>query len=200
MRMTPSPAAGVVSTAISNAPKARRASPSQMLARKSIAPSVSSILYSGNARSSEMARRSRPRISSGERASSWKTSERLISAPITENCGFSVVAPIRRIVPLSTSGSRESCWALLKRWISSMKRMVFRPLRRRSTAHWISLRMSETVEKTPERRTNSELLFRAMISASVVLPVPGGPKRIMELNRSESMARRSSFPGASRCC
>ena len=43
---------------------------------------------------------------------------------MTSNDGFSVVAPIRVTVPSSTAGSRASCWALLNRWISSMKRTV----------------------------------------------------------------------------
>ena len=35
-------------------------------------------------------------------------------------------------VPSSTAGSSASCWALLKRWISSRKKTVPRPARRRS--------------------------------------------------------------------
>ena len=42
--------------------------------------------------------------------------------------GFSVVAPISVISPSSTAGSSASCWALLKRWISSRKRIVRRPV------------------------------------------------------------------------
>ena len=37
-----------------------------------------------------------------------------------------MVAPIKMTVPCSTAASRASCWALLKRWISSIKRMVRR--------------------------------------------------------------------------
>jgi hypothetical protein len=40
------------------------------------------------------------------------------------NDGFSVVAPIMVTVPCSTWGKNASCCALLKRWISSMKRIV----------------------------------------------------------------------------
>ena len=36
-----------------------------------------------------------------------------------EKNGFCVVAPIKTIKPLSTLGIKISCWALLKRWISS---------------------------------------------------------------------------------
>ena len=109
------------------------------------------------------------------------------------------MAPISRTLPFSTSGSSESCWERLKRWISSTKRIVRRPLiRRRTTAAEIALRTSATLEVTPESRTNSELLTRAMISARLVLPVPGGPERIIELKRSESIARRSSCPSPRR--
>ena len=41
--------------------------------------------------------------------------------------GFSVVAPISVIVPSSTCGRNASCCALLKRWISSTKRIVRLP-------------------------------------------------------------------------
>ena len=35
-----------------------------------------------------------------------------------------MVAPIRMMVPFSTWGRKASCWALLKRWISSTNRIV----------------------------------------------------------------------------
>ena len=41
------------------------------------------------------------------------------NAGITAKPGFSVVAPMRISRPDSICGSRTSCWALLKRWISS---------------------------------------------------------------------------------
>ena len=43
---------------------------------------------------------------------------------MTSKYGFSVVAPMSVIVPSSTCGRSASCWALLKRWISSMNRTV----------------------------------------------------------------------------
>ena len=46
---------------------------------------------------------------------------------------------------------------------------------------------------------NSESEIRAITSARLVFPVPGGPERMIELNRSASIARRSSFPGSSKC-
>src|SRR5205823_620996 len=38
----------------------------------------------------------------------------------------------------------------------------------------------------------------AMMRASVVLPVPGGPHRMMDWSKSRSIASRSGLPGASR--
>ena len=43
---------------------------------------------------------------------------------MTSKRGFSVVAPISVTRPSSTAGSSASCWALLKRWISSRKKIV----------------------------------------------------------------------------
>ena len=43
------------------------------------------------------------------------------------NDGFSVVAATRMTVRFSTPGSSASCWALVKRWISSRKSTVWRP-------------------------------------------------------------------------
>jgi len=48
---------------------------------------------------------------------------------MTSKDGFSVVAPMRMIVPFSTCGRKASCWALLNRWISSTKRRVLLFLR-----------------------------------------------------------------------
>ncbi len=39
----------------------------------------------------------------------------------------------------------------------------------------------------------------AMIFASVVFPVPGGPQKIIEVGSSLSIATRSGFPGANKC-
>ena len=54
---------------------------------------------------------------------------------MTSKYGFSVVAPISVTMPSSTAGSSASCCALLKRWISSRKRIVrwpFAPSRSRA--------------------------------------------------------------------
>ena len=81
-----------------------------------------------------------------------------------------------------------------------MKRMVRRPeFMRRSLAMVISRRMSATVEVTPESRTNAASVVNAMSSARLVLPTPGGPKRMIELKLPESTARRNSLPGARIC-
>src|SRR3954454_11667055 len=50
------------------------------------------------------------------------------SAELTSKNGFSVVAPTRNTRPSSTAGSSVSCCALLKRWISSRKKIVGSPL------------------------------------------------------------------------
>ena len=44
------------------------------------------------------------------------------------------------------------------------------------------------------------LVCRAMTLASVVLPTPGGPQKIMEHMLSEEISRRRTLPGPSRCC
>ena len=82
---------------------------------------------SGSARAR---RRIAPR-SASVRGCRVRTRARDSKAALTSKEGFSVVAPIRVTVPSSTAGRRASCWALLKRWISSMNRTVRRPRRRR---------------------------------------------------------------------
>ena len=52
------------------------------------------------------------------------------SAPLSSKEGFSVVAPTSVMVPSSMCGRKLSCWARLKRWISSMKSSVPRALSR----------------------------------------------------------------------
>ena len=54
-------------------------------------------------------------------------------------------------IPSSTACSSASCWALEKRWISSMKSTVRRPVcARRSRALSMTLRTSATPELTAE--------------------------------------------------
>jgi hypothetical protein len=94
---------------------------------------------------------------------------------LTSKYGFSVVAPINVTSPSSTAGSSASCWALLKRWISSRKKIVGRPEARRSSARAITSRTSARPALTAESSSNAPRVRAAMILASVVLPLPGGP-------------------------
>ena len=96
---------------------------------------------------------------------------------MTSKYGFSVVAPTSTTSPSSTAGSSVSCWALLKRWISSRKKIVGSPLvvapvlgARSSTS-----RTSARPAFTAEASSNAARAFTASSRASVVLPVPGGP-------------------------
>ena len=79
-------------------------------------------------RSPRRARAALPRLSS---PSGWNISTRARdrSAALSSKDGFSVVAPTSMTVPSSITGRKQSCWARLKRWISSTKSSVWRPLR-----------------------------------------------------------------------
>ena len=95
---------------------------------------------------------------------------------MTSKYGFSVVAPISVIIPSSTAGSSASCCALLKRWISSRKRIVRSPLPpSRSRARWMTSRTWDTVAETAESSSNAAPVVFAITRASVVFPLPGGP-------------------------
>ena len=65
---------------------------------------------------------SRSSFPKGFRIYTWHRDSK---AGITSKLGFSVVAPIRVTQPFSTAPKRESCWDLLKRWISSIKSIGF---------------------------------------------------------------------------
>src|SRR6266550_4414285 len=122
------------------------------------------------------------------------------SAELTSKYGFSVVAPTSVMSPSSTAGSSASCWALLKRWISSRKKIVCCPVaRRRSSARLMSSRTSERPTSTADSSSNAAEAFDASIRASVVFPDPGGPYRIIECGRPSSMARRSAESGPRMC-
>ena len=119
---------------------------------------------------------------------------------MTSNEGFSVVAPMRVTSPSSTNGSTTSCWALLKRWISSMNRTVRSPVARRSSrASSMTRRRSATPADTAESPTNRAFARRAAIAARVVFPVPGGPQRIIDGSCPASIALRSTRPSPTRC-
>ena len=55
-------------------------------------------------------------------------------------------------------------------------------------------------EKTADNAMNSHWNCVAIIRASVVLPTPGGPQRIIECGCPDAKARRKGLPGPSRCC
>ncbi len=148
------------------------------------------------------ARARRRIVATSSSPSGWSTStrQRDRSAALTSNEGFSVVAPIKAIVPSSTAGSSASCWALLNRWISSMNRTVRPPLRRAVRASTRASRTSFTPEPTAEIAVNRDRDSRASRRASVVLPVPGPPQRINEGRGPPStVSLRTSRPSPMRC-
>ena len=102
------------------------------------------------------------------------------SALITSKRGFSVVAPISVTTPSSTAGSSASCCALLKRWISSRKRIV---AVWRWRARSITARTSARPASTALCSSKLASVAAAIARASVVLPEPGGPWRIIECSR-----------------
>ena len=115
-------------------------------------------------------------MSSLESGSNWKMRLRLTSGLLIVKKGFSVVAPTRITTPSSTPGSSTSCWALLKRWISSTNSSVRWPAaERRSWAAARTSRSSFTPLATALSCWKWLRLSRASSRASVVLPVPGGP-------------------------
>ena len=175
--MNPSLPAGVVRTATSRALRALRASPSATLARWRRASSAARMLLWPSPRSGSFkARRSNCIRSSSERGCNSKICERETSGELMKKKGLWVVAPMSRTIPASTSGNNTSCCALLKRWISSMNRMVDWPLfAKRLAAPESTRRISATFDSTPLNRSNLFFVWRAMIWASDVLPVPGGP-------------------------
>ncbi len=124
------------------------------------------------------------------------TFDRDSSAELTSNDGFSVVAPISTMSPDSTLGRNASCCALLKRWISSMNRIVRPPERRRAcSASAMTSRISLMPDMTALNAMKCARVARAITRASVVLPVPGGPHRMIDRSRSCSIAARSGRPG-----
>ncbi len=100
--------------------------------------------------------------------------------------------------PASTCGKKASCCARLKRCTSSTNTMVRNPCARARSARVITSLISLMPLITAEKGTNSDLVFRAMIRASVVFPQPGGPHSSREPKSSRSICVRSGFPGPSR--
>ncbi len=113
--------------------------------------------------------------------------------------GFSVVAPIKMMLPFSTYGKKASCCALLKRWISSTNTIVLSPIIRSLSARFMTSLISLIPLVTALKSINDARVICAMILASVVFPTPGGPQNIMEDIISLSSIRRRTFPFPSRC-
>ena len=133
-----SPSKSPLRTAISNVDSAERASP---LANSAIAAknlSAMCISCAPNPDGSAMALFNRVSISSVDSACNTKTLHRDKRAPLISKDGFSVVAPIRIILPFSTKGKKASCCALLKRCISSTNKIVLSPYRVFSSAFCIT--------------------------------------------------------------
>lgn len=59
-------------------------------------------------------------------------------------------------------------------------------------------RTSLTPAVTADNRSNDRLVVEAINSAIVVLPVPGGPHKMIEEILSDSISLRSALPGAVR--
>ena len=70
------------------------------------------------------------------------------------------------------------------------------PPARRSARAMTSL-ISLMPDRTALNETNRAVVRSAIRRASVVLPVPGGPQKIIDCSRSRSIASRSGAPGAS---
>ncbi len=115
---------------------------------------------------------------------------------MTENEGFSVVAPISRIVPFSTCGRKASCCALLNRWISSMNRIVRRFLSASRAFAWSMTALTSLMPlMTALSGWKAMSVWPAMRRASVVLPQPGGPHRMREWSAPRASMRRSGESG-----
>ena len=77
--------------------------------------------------------------------------------------------------------------------------MVRSPNRRFFSACSMTCLISLMPLVTAEKSMNFALVRFAMMRASVVLPTPGGPQKIIEPTLSFSISRRSTFPSPSRC-
>ena len=172
-----------------------RPSPSAKRASASRASGVS-----GSSRfSSNSARPSRK--SSAPSSSDLKVSTRARdrSAALSAKDGFSVVAPTSVIVPSSITGRKASCWARLKRWISSTKSKVPLPPSRRPRAASNTFLRSATPEKIALICSKPRSTAPASRRATVVLPVPGGPQKIRLPSEPEATSRVSAPSGPVRC-
>ena len=121
----PSARISPLSTTISSVFSAVRASPLAKLAIiSSMSSAISTCLAAEAARVCQRpAQQLRQFLGRKSRAAQTPCSGRA-SAELISKEGFSVVAPMRMMLPFSTKGRKASCCALLKRWISSTNRMV----------------------------------------------------------------------------
>ena len=136
---------------------------------------------------------------SGDRLRNTITRARDSKAALSSKDGFSVVAPIRTTVPSSITGRNESCWARLKRWISSTNSKVCRPFTRRMRAASNTFFRSATPEKIADICSKARSVSPASKRATVVLPVPGGPQKISEPSDPDWIIRLSAPSGPVRC-
>ena len=185
---------------------AARASPPASETRWSKASSLSDTPPAGPSgpasprSSSASARRTTVPTSSSVSASSRHTRIRERSAELTSKYGFSVVAPMSVTVPSSTCGSSASCWALLKRWISSRNSTLRVPWRfSRSCASAMVDRTSATPDMTADSDVKWAPISPASSRARLVLPVPGGPHRSSDDRWPRAMLRRSGPRSPTRC-
>ncbi len=120
------------------------------------------------------------------------------SGAFNSNDGFSVVAPTSTMVPSSITGRKLSCWARLKRWISSTNSSVPLPVSRRARASSNTFFRSATPVKIAEICSKCRSVSCAKSRATVVLPVPGGPQNTSEPSERVASMRLSAPSAPSR--
>ena len=119
----PSPSGGVVIAASSSALYAERRSPPAMRAMCPMASaSASTFILPRPLWRFLSAAYSAPEMSSSDSLLNSNTRHLDTMAGVIEAYGFSVVEPMKIIVPCSMAGSSESLCVLLKRWHSSSMR------------------------------------------------------------------------------
>ena len=138
--------------------------------------------------------------SSGRMGSSMYVLHRDSRALITVKLGFSVVAPMRVMIPFSTHGRRTSCCDLDQRWISSRNNIVCCPEWKLFCALEMIFTTSSFFERTHERWKNSASSEFAITRASEVFPHPGGHQRRIDGSLPASMNLRIDLPTHTRCC
>jgi hypothetical protein len=107
-----------------------------------------------------------------------------------------VVAPTTTITPDSICGRKPSCWALLKRWISSTNNSVPRPWEWRNFAASNTRRRSATPVKMALICSKCISVASASSRAMVVLPTPGGPHNISDDSAPAASMPPRGAPGA----